>query len=219
MRNGGVLLPNIIQNPFFQVIILFLIASFFWYMTTDYNVVLKKKAFSLVTDGVFYFIFITLGLNALLNLSGIIEEPYGVILFSSNVSWLGTVIAVTYLMFQYRKEIASDTEMINIIIGYFLFLGFFNHFFYYFKYRNLMSVLFIVIYFVLYLLHDKIKSIWKNEFLLLVMTVLHAVIMYFYSSVIIYYQIVFYPYQITSLFIWITLLLYWFRRKISSKQK
>jgi len=212
-------LPNFIQNPFFQVIVLFLIASFFWYVTTDYDTLFKKKIFSLVTDGVFYFIFMTLGLNALFNLRGVIQEPYRVILFSSNVSWLGTVIAVTYLIFHYRKEIPSNMEIINGILEYFLFLGFFNHFFYYFKYRNLMSVLFIVVYFVLYLFQNKVKSIWKNEFLLLLMVVLHVVVMYFYSSVIIYYQIVFYPYQIISLFIWISLLLYWFRRRVSSKQK
>lgn len=217
--DGGILLPSFFQNPYFQVIVLFLFASSLWYLTTAKPTENKKKIFSLVTDGVLYFVFITLGLNALFNFQEVINEPYQVILFSSNISSLGITITLIYLMIRYYKELARNEEMVNGILGFFLFLGLFNHLFYYYKYGNLATMIFVLIYFMLYLIYNKSKYRWRNEVLLFFLAMTHAILMYFYSSVIIYYQIIFYPYQIIGLFILISLLLFFIRRNFLSKQK
>ncbi len=212
-------MPNVINNPFFQVGILFVVATGAWFFATDETVDLKKKILNLVTDGLYYFVLTTFGLNLLINFKDIIRQLYQIVLFSSEVSWLALMSVTSYLFFKNRKKLSRHNHAIDLLINYFLLLALFNHLFYYYKYQNINSVIFMIAYFIFYLFKDRIQSPWKNELTLIALTILHGLMMTFFGKVVIYYQIVFYPYQVVSLLVFASLLLYYFRRNLLSKQK
>lgn len=216
-------MPNIVSNPLFQVILLFIVTTIIWFLVNDETTILKKKVLTFMTDGLYYFVLATFGLNFLINFREIIREPYQILLFSSEISWIALILVMIYLGFRERKKITSFTpsheQLVSQLLNFFMLLGLFNHLFYYYKYRRVNSVIFIVIYFTLYFFKDRIKLPRINEWILLTLAFLHAIVMSFFSNIIIYFQIVFYPYQIISLFIIASLLLIYFRRKSTSKQK
>lgn len=215
-------LGDIISNPLFQVILLFVLASSTWFVMNDESKKFKQSVLTFVTDGLYYFILITFGLNFLLHFREVINEPYRILLFSSEISWVSLIITLLYLGFrEYKKSTyfsATREKYVSQILNFLLLLGLFNHLFYYYKYRSFSSVLFIVIYFIFYLFQNQIKTSFKNEFILLALALLHAAILYGFSSIVIYYQLVFYPYQLISLFVLASLLLFYFRRNSTSKQ-
>lgn len=216
-------MPNVVSNPLFQVIILFLVTTGIWFLATDETTEIKKKVLSFASDVLYYFILTSFGLNLILNFREIISEPYRALLLSSEIYWMALLAVMAYLTIQTSKKkslrVNEQMTLVDLSINYFLLLGLFNHLFYYYKYRSINSVLFILIYFLFYLFKDRIKHPSKNELALLILALLHAIIMYSFSKIIIYYQIVFYPYQITSLLIIASALLYYIRRDFSSKQK
>ncbi len=216
-------MTKIISIPLFQVGILFLLTSAIWFLITDEDSDFKKKIFDFVTDGLYYFVLTTLVLNIILNLKDVLNEPYRALLFSSQTSWIALLIVgifLSYREFKKKTLFINQKELyINHTLNFFLLLGLANHLFYYYKYRSLHSVLFIVIYFVLYLVKDRIKHSQRNEWTLTLLAVLHAIIMYSFSNIILYYQIVFYPYQIISLFLIASILVFYYRRNLPSKQK
>lgn len=220
---GAIALPNIVSNPLFQVIILFIFASGSWFLATDETSKVKKKVLTFITDGLYYFILITFGLNILVNYKEVVREPYRILLFSSQISWIALVFVMLYLTYrEYKKRTLismQEDKLISHTIDYFLLLGLFNHLFYYYKYKNIHSVIFILVYFLFYLLRGRIKIHRMNEWTLILLAVLHGIVMFIFGKIILYYQIVFYPYQIISLFIIASLFLYYFRRNVSSKQK
>lgn len=220
---GAIALPNIVSNPLFQVIVLFIFATGSWFLATDETTKSKKKILTFVTDGLYYFILTSFGLNILVNFNTVIRDPYRILLFSSNISWMALVLILLYLGYlEYKKHRLinqREDQLINHTINYFLLLGLFNHLFYYYKYRSFHSVIFILVYFLFYLLKDRIEIPRINEWTLILLALVHGILMFSFSKIILYYQIVFYPYQIISLFIIASLLLYYFRRNVSSKQK
>lgn len=220
---GAIQLPNVVSNPLFQVIILFVAATGTWFLVTNETTEIKKKVLSFVSDVLYYFILTSFGLNLLLNFREIISEPYRVLLLSSKIYWLAMLCVMVYLTIQaHKKNHYSNKiqkELFNQTLNYFFLLGLFNHLFYYYKYRSINSVIFILVYFLFYLFDDRIEHSRKNELALLTLSLLHAIVMYSFSKIIIYYQIVFYPYQIISLLLIASALLYYIRRDLTSKQK
>ena len=216
-------MPNIVSNPLFQVIVLFIGTTGIWFIATDEPTEIKKMVLSYVSDILYYFILTSFGLNLLINFREIISEPYRILLFSSEIYWIAFIAVMLYLTIQANKKRLSwnklHDQLLDQTLNYFYLLGLFNHLFYYYKYRSINSVIFILVYFLFYLIKDRIKHPSKNEIALLVIALLHAIIMYSFSKIIIYYQIVFYPYQIISLLIIASGLLYYIRRDFSSKQK
>lgn len=216
-------MPNVVSNPLFQVIVLFISTTGLWFIATDETTEIKKRVLSFASDALYYFILTSFGLNLILNLKKIINEPYRVLLLSSGIHWMAMLGVMFYLAIQARKKDWSSNklqeQLVNQTLNYFFLLGLFNHLFYYFKYRSINSVIFILVYFLFYLVKDRMKHSSKNEFSLLLLALLHAIVMYSFSKIIIYYQIVFYPYQIISLLIIASGLLYYIRRDFSSKQK
>lgn len=216
-------MTKIISIPLFQVGILFLLTSAIWFLVTDENNTFKKKIFNFITDGLYYFILTTLVLNIIFNLREVLNEPYRAILFSSQTSWTALIIVGIFLVFRESRSNLSSIQQqelyIDQTLNFFLLLGLANHLFYYYKYRSLHSVLFVLIYFILYLLKDRIKNPQRNEWTLALLALSHALVMYSFSKIIIYYQIVFYPYQIISLFLVASILVFYFRRNLLSKQK
>ena len=216
-------MTKIISIPLFQVGVLFLFTSAIWYFLTDEDRLFKKNIFNFITDGLYYFILTTLGLNVLLNFSEVLQEPYRAIIFSSEISWAALIIVSVFLLYRESKKKPSDFKnpnlYINHLVNFFLLLGLANHLFYYYKYRSFNSVLFILAYFIFYVLKDYIKNPRRNEWTLILLAIIHAVIMYRFSKIVIYYQIVFYPYQIISLLLVASSLIFYFRRNLSSKQK
>lgn len=216
-------MTKIISIPLFQVGILFLLTSATWFLITDENSTFKKKILDFITDGLYYFILTTLVLNTVFNLKDVLNEPYRALLFSSQTSWTALILVGVFLSYRESKKktisINQKELYIDHILNFFLLLGLANHLFYYYKYRSLHSVLFIVIYFVLYLVKDRFKNSQRNEWTLTLLAILHALIMYSFSNIMIYYQIVFYPYQIISLFLIASILVFYFRRNLPSKQK
>lgn len=221
--SGAIFLSKFFSIPLFQVGILFFLSIGIWFLITDERSSLKKKIFNFSTDALYYFLLTAFGLNIFFNFTDIIQEPYQAILFSNKSSWLALLLISSYLFYRERKKRSlSNTKKqkyIDHTINLFLILGLANHLFYYYKYQNLNSVIFILIYFILYLLKDQIKSPKRNEWTLIILAILHAVMMYFFSSTIIYYHIVFYPYQIISLLLIMSIFVLYFRRDSQSKQK
>lgn len=214
---------KIVSIPLFQVGILFIASSVIWFLVTNESLEFKKRVFSFITDGLYYFILTTLGLNMLFNLSEVLKEPYRAILFSSESSWVALMLVSLYLAHRETRKKRTVSlgyeKYVDHIVNFWLLLGLTNHFFYYYKYRSLNSVLFILIYFMFYLFKDKVKISRRNEWALVFLALLHGVVMYRLSKIIIYYQIVFYPYQIISLLLLASILVFYVRRKFSSKQK
>lgn len=216
-------MTKITSIPLFQVGVLFALTSALWFVVTDEDRAFKKKIFHFMTDGLYYFILTTLAINILFNLSEVLNEPYQAILFSSQSSWAALILVSIFLFYRenknrgFKKQL--DNHSIDHLLNFLLLLGLANHLFYYYKYRSFHTVLFIVIYFVFYLVKDHIKNPQRNEWTLALLGLLHALIMYQFTSIIIYYQIVFYPYQIVSLFFITSSLVFIFRRNLLSKQK
>ena len=207
-------MATIIQNPFFQVIILVLISSTTWYFLTDEKQTAKRKTLDIVTDSAYYFIFSVLGINVFFNIEEVLEEPYRALIFSSTVSFSATLFVLIFLFYKYRRSIPQHKERIDSILDYFLILGLFNHLFYYYKYQNIMSVVFILTYFLIYFFQKKWSHFRKAEYILLLLGILHGLFLYLFGHVMIYYQIIFYPYQIVTLFLLTGALLLWLRRDI-----
>lgn len=216
-------MSRIISIPLFQLGVLFIATSAFWFFLTNKENFFKKKVFNFVTDGLYYFMITTLILNVLFNIREVLQEPYRAILFSSEASWLAIIVVSFYLMYrEKKKELPFNQRRQNYIdetVNFFLILGLSNHLFYYYKYQNFQSVLFILIYFTFYLVKDKIKSPRRNELTLGILTLIHGFMMYFFNPIIIYYQMVFYPYQMISLLLIASLFIFYFRRDSLSKQK
>lgn len=219
---GAIQLPNMVSNPLFQVIILFIATTGTWFLATDETIEIKKKILSFASDVLYYFILTSFGLNLILNFKEIISEPYRFLLLSSDIYWMAMVGVMIYLTMQAHRKSSSNIEpqelLIDQTLNYFFLLGLFNHLFYYYKYRSINSVIFILVYFLFYLFKDRINHPSKNEITLLILALLHAIVMNSFSKIIIYYQIVFYPYQIVSLLIIASAILYFIRRDVSSKQ-
>ena len=216
-------MPNIVSNPLFQVILLLIATTGIWFVVTNEATAIKKKVLSLASDFLYYFIMTSFVLNLVVNFKEIISEPYRILLVSSKSYWISLLIIMIYLTIRISKKegvsCKSHEKLFNQSLNYFFLLGLFNHLFYYYKYRNINSVIFILAYFLLYLLKDRINHQNKNELALFFLALLHALVMYSFSKIIIYYQIVFYPYQIISLLIIASALLFYIRRNFSSKQK
>lgn len=216
-------MPNIVYNPLFQVIILFIVTTGIWFIATDETYEIKKKILSFLSDILYYFILASFGLNLLFNFREIIREPYRILLISSESYWMALVAVMFYLTIQASKKRYHVNKMLDQLLdqifNYFFLLGLFNHLFYYYKYGSISSVIFILFYFLFYLFNNRMKHPLKNELILLFLAVLHGIVMYSFSRIIIYYQIVFYPYQIISLLMIASGLLYYIRRDFPSKQK
>lgn len=214
---------KIVSIPLFQVGLLFIATTIIWFLVTDEENPLKKKVFDFITDALYYLIITSLGVNVFLNFSDVLSEPYQAIIISSEASWLAFILVSSYLLYREKKKDRNFTittqNYIDQTVNYLLILALANHLFYYYKYQSLQSVIFIVIYFLSYLLKDKITDLRRNEILLTVLALAHGVMMYLFSNIIIYYQIVFYPYQIISLLIIASLFILYYRRDLSSEQK
>lgn len=207
-------MATIIQNPFFQVIVLFFVSSAVWYFLTTTKRPVKRKAFDVVTDAAYYFIFSILGLNLLLNFKAVLQQPYRILVFSSTVSFLAALLALGLLFYKYHESIPKNKDVMDSILDDLLILGLLNHLFYYYKYQDILSVVLVVTYFLVYFFKMKWTHPYKVEYLLLVLALVHGLFLYGFGRVVIYYQIVFYPYQIVSLFLLIGVLLRWLRRDI-----
>lgn len=212
-------MEKLYQNPFFQVIILFIVSSIAWYFLTDLDKKRRQNVLSLVSDVLYYFVLSTLVLNFLSNPKEILSNPYQIILFSSRTAWLALLFVLLFFFYKYHQRLKSNQVLVEYSLQYFLFLGITNHFFYYFKYQNFRTVLSLVFFFIIYLIHMKVDSHSKNEWTLIALAVFHGIVLTFYSKVIIYYQLVFYRYQIISLLLLLTSLLYIFRSEKLSKLK
>lgn len=215
-------MSKLVSIPFFQVGILFVMSSVIWYFITDLENKFKKRVFDFISDGLYYFLLTSFILNIIFNFSEVLKEPYRAILISSQSFWLALLIVSFYLVYREKKK-ASFTEYkqvyINQTVNFFLLIGLANHLFYYYKYPSLQSVLFILIYFAFFLLKDRIRNPQKNEFILILLALVHAVILFFFGKIVIYYHIAFYPYQIISLFLVASSLVFYLRRGLPSKQK
>lgn len=215
-------MSKIVNIPLFQIGLLFLASTAIWYFITDQESPFKKKILNFASDGLYYFLITSFLLNLIFNFKEVISEPYRAILIASDSFYLALLLVSFYLFFREKKKAVDFTEKRQIYldqtVNYFLFLGLANHLFYYFKYSNLKSILFILTYFLLYLLKDKIKYPERNELSLILLGLIHYLVSFFLGKVVIYYHIVFYPYQIVSLLFVLAALIYFFRRGLPSKQ-
>lgn len=97
-------MPNIVSNPLFQVIILFIVTTGIWFIATDETYEIKKKILSFLSDILYYFILASFGLNLLFNFREIIREPYRILLISSESYWMALVAVMFYLTIQASQQ-------------------------------------------------------------------------------------------------------------------
>lgn len=210
---------TIIANPMFSSIMILIVGSLVWLGLADGEMKEKKAILSIFMDIVFYFVILLFGFNAVLNISEIIEVPYRVLLFSSNVVWLATASVGVYGTIKYGRKLwekPSQTKSVSVL---FLVVGLVNHLYIYFLYSSSYSLRFVGLFAVMLLLISFTRTFKKVNPLLVFLAfgLLHALLMG--SRAIIYFNFTFNALPLAALFIIISGGLFYQRRTSVSQPK
>ncbi|MCC5889692.1 MAG: hypothetical protein JJU01_03915 [Alkalibacterium sp.] len=203
---------TIIANPMFSSIVVLIVGSVIWLGLADGDLKEKKALLSIFMDIVFYFVILLFGFNAVLNLGEIIDVPYRVLLFSSNIVWLATLAVGIYGGIKYGRQLweqPNRTKSVSILL---LVIGLVNHLQVYFLYSSPYSLRFIGLFAVTLLLISFTRIFSKINPLLVFLAfgLLHALLMG--SRAIIYFNFTFSALPLAALFVALTGLLYYQRR-------
>jgi len=192
---------TILSNPMFNAIVSLLVGIVLWYGLTDESASVKKSVVSVFMDAVFYFAVALFGINAVLNISEIIQVPYRILLFSSNVVWIASLGLLVYGSYLYGEKLWKNKEKAKSAAKLVTTVGLANHAYMYYRYAS-MSVLLLIVLFVSLLalltftnLTQKVPPVW----IVLGVGALHLLIMGTRS--VIYFNFVFTPLAILSLFL------------------
>jgi hypothetical protein len=205
---------NIISNPMFSAVVSLLVGILLWYGLTDESASVKKSVVSVFMDSVFYFVVALFGINAVLNISEIIQVPYRILLFSSNVVWIASLGVLIYGSYLYGDRLWENKEKAKSAAKLLTTIGLANHAYMYYRYASVTTLLLIVLFVSLLALltftnlTQKVPPVW----IVLGFGALHLLIMGTRS--VIYFNFVFTPLAILSLFIVFSGLLLGYKRGI-----
>ncbi|WP_423190245.1 hypothetical protein ACO1PF_05085 [Alkalibacterium sp. f15] len=212
-------MENIIANPMFTAIVTLMIGVGVWFGLSDESTGVKKSVASIFMDNVFYFVMALFGINALLNFNEIIQVPYRILLFSSNVVWIATLGVLIYGSYLYGEKLWTDKTKAKSVAKLVTTIGLVNHAYMYYRYTSVNALLFILL-FISLLVSLTFTPLTRKVSPLLVLLgfgALHLLIMGTRS--VIYFNFAFSPLAILSLFLMFSgLLLGYKRRVLPSKQ-
>ncbi|GAB2486647.1 hypothetical protein GCM10008929_09260 [Alkalibacterium psychrotolerans] len=210
---------TIIANPMFSSIVVLIVGSLVWLGLADGGMKEKKALLSIFMDMVFYFVILLFAFNAVLNLSEIIQVPYRVLLFSSNIVWLATASVGMYGVIKYGKQLWEKPDQTKSVSVLFLIIGLVNHLYVYFLYSSPYSLRFIGLFAVTLILISFTRIHTKVNPLLtfLAFGLLHALLMG--SRAIIYFNFTFNALPLIALFIILSGGLFYQRRTSLSQPK
>ncbi|OJF91850.1 hypothetical protein [Alkalibacterium sp. 20] len=212
-------MENIVANPMFIAIVTLMIGVSVWFGLSDESTEVKKSVASVFMDNVFYFVMALFGINALLNFNEIIQVPYRILLFSSNVVWIATLGVLIYGSYLYGEKFWTDKTKAKSVAKLVTTIGLVNHAYMYYRYTSVNALLFIILFVGLLALLTFTPLTRKvSPFLVLVgFGVVHLLIMGTRS--VIYFNFVFSPLAILSLFLVFSGLLWGYKRRmLPSKQ-
>lgn len=212
-------MENIISNPMFSAIMSLLIGVGVWYGLTDESANVKKSVVSVFMDSVFYFVVALFGINAVLNISEIIEVPYRILLFSSNVVWIASLGLLLYGSYLYGEKLWKNKEKAKSAAKLVTTVGLVNHAYMYYRYTSVNALLLILLFVTLLALLTFTTLTQKVSPIVLVLGfgALHLLITGTRS--VIYFNFVLTPLAILSLFLVFSGLLWGHKRRIlPSKQ-
>ncbi|EXJ24361.1 hypothetical protein ADIAL_0100 [Alkalibacterium sp. AK22] len=139
-------MSSIISNPMFSSIVSLLAGSALWYGLSEEEKEGKKQTFSLFLDSVFYFVLVLFGINGLVNVRDIIEVPYGLLLFSSEVVFLATLLTAGFLAFKYGRFLFEKPEKTLSIALLYTAVGLVNHLYIYYLFGSAYSLRFVLLF-------------------------------------------------------------------------
>lgn len=212
-------MENIISNPMFSAIVSLFVGILIWYGLTDEPAGVKKSVVSVFMDAVFYFTVALFGINAVFNISEIIQVPYRILLFSSNVVWIASLGLLLYGGYLYGEKLWKNKEKAKSAAKLVTTVGLANHAYMYYRYASMNALLLIVLFVSLLALLTFTKLTQNVSPILITLGfgALHLLIMGTRS--VIYFNFVFTPIAILSLFLVFSGLLLGYKRGVlPSKQ-
>ncbi|MFO8069531.1 MAG: hypothetical protein R6U02_06110 [Alkalibacterium sp.] len=212
-------MENIIANPMFTAIVTLIIGVGIWFGLSDESTGVKKSVVSIFMDHVFYFVMALFGINALFNFNEIIQVPYRILLFSSNVVWIATLGVLIYGSYQYGEKLWADKTKAKSVAKLATTIGLVNHVYMYYRYTSVNTLLLILLFVSLLALLTFTPLTRKVSPLLILVGfgALHLLIMGTRS--VIYFNFAFSPLAILSLFLVFSGLLWGYKRRLlPSKQ-
>ncbi|SFC65643.1 hypothetical protein SAMN04488102_1169 [Alkalibacterium subtropicum] len=212
-------MENIVSNPMFSAIVSLFVGIVIWYGLTDEPACVKKSVVSVFMDTVFYFVAALFGINAVLNISEVIQVPYRILLFSSNVVWIASLGVLIYGSYLYGSKLWKAKEKSKSAAKLLTAVGLANHSYMYYRYASVTTLLLIVLFVSLLALLTFTNLTQKVSPIAIAsgFGALHLLIMGTRS--VIYFNFVFTPLAILSLFLVFSGLLLGYKRGIlPSKQ-
>lgn len=206
------------SNLFFNAFVIVGLGTLIWYIFTERPKVEKQSILSVFTDLIFNFVLTLFGVNALFNLNEIIETPYRILIFSSDVVSLATLITAAYGAYKYGEKLWQNSQKAISVAQLFLFLGLVNHVYFYLLYRNFQTILFIAFFIVVLFFVSFTKIFEKIDSLLFILlsTGVHLLLMR--NQPIIYFNFTFYTIPLLIIMLVLVGLLFYQRRKLQLKQ-
>lgn len=203
----------------FSSIVVLIVGSLVWLGLADGEMKEKKAILSIFMDVVFYFVILLFGFNTVLNLNEIIQVPYRVLLFSSNIVWLATTAVGVYGVVKYGRQLWKKPAQTKSVSVLFLIIGLINHLYIYFLYSSSYSMRFIGLFVVTLLLISFTRILEKVNPVLffLAFGLLHALLMG--TRAIIYFNFTFNALPLAALFIILSGGLFYQRRTSVSQPK
>lgn len=210
---------NLIANPMFSSIVVLIVGVSAWFGLADGEVREKKATLSVFMDTVFYFVILLFGFNAALNLTEVIEVPYRVLLFSSDVVWLATGSIAIYSGVKYGRKLWENPAKAKSVSVLLTLIGLVNHLYLYFLYSSTYALRFVGFYLIILLLLSFTSVAKKIDPLILLLGtgIVHTLLMGGRS--VIYFNFAFHSLPMLSIFIVLSGLLFYQRRKSLLQQK
>ena len=212
-------MENILSNPMFSAIVTLMMGVGIWFGLTDEPNAVKKKVVSVFMDTVFYFVAALFGINLLLNFNEIIQVPYRILLFSSNVVWLATLGVLVYASYLYGEKLWKQKTEALSLGKLAVTIGLVNHAYTYYRYGSARTLLFLLLFagMLALLTFTPLTRRVSPLLILPAFGALHLLVMGTRSAI--YFNFAFSPAAVLSLFLVFSGLLWGYkRRKLPSKQ-
>lgn len=208
---------NITSNLYFASFITLAVGIAIWYLQTEIKKENKQIILSIFTDILLQFAFSALGINALLNIQRVIQVPYSVLIFSSDIIFLAALVVVGYNSYKYGKKLWENPKKARSVTELLLLIGLMNHVYLYFLHSAKQSVIFITFYLVLLSLVTFTKITQKIDPLIVLGlgSIVHIILMR--GQPIIYFNFAFNPIPLAILGIILIGTLFYYRRTLPSK--
>lgn len=134
------------SNLFFAAFVILGVGMLLWLVFNDSSKQTKNTILSRFMDLVLIFVGLLFAMNILFHFLEIINDPYRILLFSSDVVALSTLVITIYSTLKYGKKLLKNQEKALGVGQLLILLGLVNHLYLYIIYRDLRSLLFIVFF-------------------------------------------------------------------------